>query len=120
MLRLEGGDGKRGTARRRWFLGSLAAAGLIAAAVAQPGVRWALIALWVVGNGVLSAAAGVWGLLHPRGILRASDTALRWAFWLAVVSCLWLAAGLESLLGLAARAGLLPVPAASILVMLVL
>src|SRR5262245_26841900 len=122
MKALESGpvDWDRPGTWRRWLFGGLAAVCLAALVVARPVLGWALLGIWLAVNAFVAGVAAVWGFLHPRGILRASEAASRWAFWLTIVNGLWLAAGLEIILGWAERAGVLPVPAASTLVVAIL
>jgi adenylate cyclase len=89
----------------------------LAVAVAGP-VGWTLLACWTVANGFLAGTAALWGVFHPRGVLAARDAAYRWAFWLTLLGILALASGLEAGLAALERAGILPVPSSSVLIVL--
>jgi class 3 adenylate cyclase len=80
-------------ARLGWWLGFLCLAILT---LFPRGAGWILFAAWVAANLLLALVAGVWGLFHPRSILRARHAALQWAFWLTLLAALALYAGLET------------------------
>ena len=46
--------------------------------------------LWIAANILLLLGCSAWGVLHPRALLAAGVVPLRWAFWIALLTALWL------------------------------
>lgn len=79
--------------RLAWWGGLLCVAALTVVSPIAP----VLAVLWAVANLGLAGVACIWGLFHPRAVLRGREAALRWAFWLTLLAALASVSGFEAL-----------------------
>jgi class 3 adenylate cyclase len=63
---------------------------LILAAVFPLAAAIVFLVVWIIFNSLLGLAAAVWGIFHPRAVLRGARAVLGWGLVLAALLTLWM------------------------------